>query len=53
MERKKLYRVLLVVVLILTIIYTLGILGYLPYSVSYYITLFFIVLFMLLRLGSR
>ncbi|WP_048147102.1 hypothetical protein [Pyrococcus abyssi] len=53
MEKKKLYRFLLVVVLILTAIYTLGILGYLPFSVSYYITLFFMILFLWLRLYER
>ncbi|AFN02987.1 MULTISPECIES: hypothetical protein [Pyrococcus] len=53
MEKKKLYRLLLVIVLILTIVYTLGILGYLPYELSYYIVIFFIFLFLILRWHER
>jgi len=53
MERKTLYRILLVVVLILTVIYTLGILGLIPFQWSYYITIFMIVLFIVLRFEKR
>ncbi|AFK21956.1 hypothetical protein [Pyrococcus sp. ST04] len=53
MEKKKLYRLLLALVIPLTILYTFGILGYVPYQVSYYITVFFIVLFLALRWYER
>ncbi|ACS33017.1 Conserved hypothetical protein [Thermococcus gammatolerans EJ3] len=49
MERKTTYRFLLVLVLILTVFYTLGLVGVVPFKVSYYITIFMIVLFVLLR----
>ncbi len=53
MERKTFYRILLAIVVILTIIYTLGIMGLIPFRWSYYITLFMIVLFIYLRLEKR
>ena len=53
MERKTFYRILLAIVVILTIIYTLGIMGLIPFQWSYYITLFMIVLFIYLRLEKR
>lgn len=49
MERKRVYRILLVLVLFLTVLYTLGLVGVLPFEVSYYITIFMLVLFVLLR----
>jgi len=53
MERKTFYRILLVVVIILTVIYTLGIMGLIPFQWSYYITIFMIVLFLALRIEKR
>ncbi|WP_297093217.1 hypothetical protein [Thermococcus sp.] len=53
MERKTFYRILLAIVVILTIIYTLGIMGLISFRWSYYITLFMIVLFIYLRLEKR
>ncbi|WP_167911925.1 hypothetical protein [Thermococcus sp. 21S7] len=53
MERKTFYRILLVVVLILTVIYTLGIMGLIPFRWSYYITIFMIALFLALRIERR
>ncbi|WP_167714619.1 hypothetical protein [Thermococcus sp. ES12] len=53
MKRKTFYRILLVVVIILTVIYTLGIMGLVPFQWSYYITIFMIVLFLALRIGRR
>ncbi|AJC72060.1 membrane protein [Thermococcus guaymasensis DSM 11113] len=49
MERKTAYRFLLLLVLILTVFYTLGLVGVIPFEVSYYITIFMIILFVLLR----
>jgi len=51
--KKEHYRILLIVVLILTFIYTLGLAGILPFMVSYYITIFMIFLFLFLRWESR
>ncbi|ACJ16032.1 hypothetical membrane protein [Thermococcus onnurineus NA1] len=53
MERKTFYRLLLVVVLILTLIYTLGLMGVVPFEASYYITLFMLMLFIYLRLDAK
>lgn len=53
MERKTLYRLLLPLVLILAALYTLGLVGKVPFSVSYYITIFFIFLFIFLRWEER
>ncbi|WP_198361930.1 hypothetical protein [Thermococcus gorgonarius] len=53
MERKTAYRVLLFLVLILTAAYTLGLVGVLPFRVSYYITIFMILLFLILRAEAR
>lgn len=53
MERKTAYRMLLFLVLILTAAYTLGLAGLLPFRVSYYITLFMVLLFVILRAGTR
>lgn len=50
MERRTVYRALLVLVLILTAVYTLGLLGVVPFRVSYYITIFMILLFIVLRM---
>ncbi|MCD6373117.1 MAG: hypothetical protein J7L37_06195 [Thermococcus sp.] len=50
MERKTLYRVLLVIVLALTVVYTMGIIGIVPFQWSYYITIFMIILFFYLKL---
>jgi len=53
MEKKSLYRILLAIVLILTVVYTLGILGLVPFDWSYYITIFMIILFFALKLHDR
>ncbi|WP_198362268.1 hypothetical protein [Thermococcus profundus] len=50
MERKTAYRALLVFVLILVFFYTLGIVGAIPFRVSYYITILFLFLFVALRM---
>ncbi|WP_167773497.1 hypothetical protein [Thermococcus sp. MV11] len=52
MERKTFYRILLAVVLALTGIYTLGIMGVIPFQWSYYITIFMIILFFYLKLDK-
>ena len=51
--KKEHYRMLLVLVLILTVLYTLGLVGVLPFAVSYYITIFFVFLFLFLRWQRR
>jgi len=53
MEKKTVYRILLVIVLLLTAIYTLGILGVVPFQWSYYITIFMIILFIGQRFFNR
>ncbi|KPU62428.1 membrane protein [Thermococcus sp. EP1] len=53
MERKRLYRFLLPVVLFLVLLYTLGLVGVIPFMVSYYITIFLIFLFIFLRWEAR
>ncbi len=53
MEKKSLYRILLALVLVLTVVYTLGIMGLIPFRWSYYITIFMIALFFALKLGDR
>ncbi len=53
MEKKTLYRLLLAFVLILTVVYTLGIIGVVPFEWSYYITIFMILLFFVLKLVNR
>lgn len=53
MERRTVYRALLVLVLILTAIYTLGLLGVVSFRVSYYITIFMIFLFIILRMDHH
>ncbi|AEK72369.1 membrane protein [Thermococcus sp. 4557] len=52
MERKTFYRILLVIVLVLTVVYTLGIMGVIPFRWSYYITIFMIILFFYLKLDK-
>jgi len=49
MERKTLYRAMLVVVIVLAIIFTLGVVGLVPFVWSEYITVFMIILFFALR----
>ena len=53
MERKRFYRLLLPVVIVLTFLYTLGLVGVVPFTVSYYITIVFIILFLFLRWEAR
>jgi len=53
MERKMVYRVLLVLVLFLTFLYTLGLLGVVPFRMSYYITILFIFIFIALRMDHH
>ena len=53
MEKKTVYRFLLAVVLILAVIYTLGIMGVVPFEWSYYITIFMILLFFALKIINR
>ncbi|GAB6102203.1 hypothetical protein JCM16138_14260 [Thermococcus atlanticus] len=51
--KKEHYRMLLVLVLILAVLYTLGLVGVLPFALSYYITIFMIFLFLFLRWQRR
>lgn len=53
MERKRFYRLLLPVVIVLGFLYTLGLVGVVPFTVSYYITIVFIILFLFLRWEAR
>ncbi|WP_297520336.1 hypothetical protein [Thermococcus sp.] len=53
MEKKDYYRALLAIVLVLAVVYTLGILGIVPFRWSYYITIFMIILFFALKLYDR
>ncbi len=53
MERKRVYRILLILVLFLTLLYTLGLIGMVPFRVSYYITLLMILIFVALRSEAR
>ncbi|WP_456421665.1 hypothetical protein [Thermococcus sp.] len=55
LKKKTLYRVLLVIVVVLAVVYTLGVIGIVPFRWSEYITVFMVVLFFALRLnrGSR
>ena len=43
------YRVLLAVVLILAIVFTLGVIGVVPFRWSQYITVFMLVLYVILK----
>ncbi|MEO2151082.1 MAG: hypothetical protein ABGW50_00265 [Thermococcus sp.] len=52
MERRTAYRVLLVIVIILAIIFTLGVIGVVPFVWSEYITVFMVVLFFALRFSK-
>ncbi len=52
MERKTAYRVLLLIVVLLAVVYTLGIVGLVPFRWSEYITLFMVLLFILLRINK-
>ncbi|WP_169791813.1 hypothetical protein [Thermococcus celericrescens] len=52
MERKTFYRILLVIVLVLTVVYTMGIMGVIPFQWSYYITIFMIILYFFLLKAS-
>ena len=52
MEKKTFYRILLAIVLVLTVVYTLGIMGVIPFQWSYYITVFMIILFFYLKLDK-
>ncbi|WP_457743027.1 hypothetical protein [Thermococcus sp.] len=53
MERKTVYRILLVVVVILAIIFTLGVMGIVPFVWSEYITVFMVILFFALRFTKK
>ena len=53
MERKRFYRLLLPVVIVLAFLYILGLVGVVPFTVSYYITIVFIILFLFLRWEAR
>ncbi|MBP1912491.1 hypothetical protein [Thermococcus stetteri] len=53
MEKKQVYRVLLVLVIILAIAYTLGVVGILPFEVSEAVTGFMVVLFFVLKFKER
>ncbi|GAB6135538.1 hypothetical protein [Thermococcus prieurii] len=52
MERKTVYRVLLVIVIILAVIFTLGVIGIVPFVWSEYITIFMVILFFALRFSK-
>ncbi|WP_167895007.1 hypothetical protein [Thermococcus sp. M36] len=53
MEKRTFYRILLAIVLVLAVVYTMGIMGLVPFQWSYYITIFMIVLFLYLRIDAR
>ena len=53
MERKNAYRILLFLILFLTLLYTLGLVGVVPFRVSYYITILFIFIFIALRMDYQ
>ncbi len=46
---RRFYRIMLVLVVILAVVYTLGLMGLVPFRYSTYITLFFLLVFVLLR----
>ncbi|WP_297516734.1 hypothetical protein [Thermococcus sp.] len=52
MERRTAYRVLLVIVIILAVIFTLGVIGVVPFVWSEYITVFMVILFFALRFSK-
>ncbi|WP_167728500.1 hypothetical protein [Thermococcus sp. 9N3] len=52
MERKTVYRVLLVIVIILAVIFTLGVIDIVPFVWSEYITVFMVILFFVLRFSK-
>ncbi|WCN27265.1 MULTISPECIES: hypothetical protein [Thermococcus] len=53
MEKKQAYRILLVIVILLAVLYTLGVVGILPFEVSEVVTVFMVVLFFVLRFKER
>jgi len=53
MERKTVYRILLVIVIVLAVIFTLGVIGLVPFVWSEYITVFMVVLFFALRFTKK
>ncbi|WP_197463578.1 hypothetical protein [Thermococcus peptonophilus] len=53
MKKKQVYRILLALVILLTILYTLGVVGILPFEVSEAVTVFMVVLFFILRFKER
>ena len=52
MERKTVYRILLVIVIVLAVIFTLGVIGVVPFVWSEYITVFMVTLFFVLRFSK-
>lgn len=52
MERKTAYRILLLIVLLLAVVYTLGVIGVVPFRWSEYITIFMVLLFIALRFSK-
>lgn len=52
MERKTVYRILLVIVIVLAVIFTLGVIGVVPFVWSEYITVFMVILFFVLRFSK-
>jgi hypothetical protein len=52
MKRRTAYRILLVVVVILTVVFTLGVIGVVPFRWSEYITVFMVLLFFALRFSK-
>ncbi|WP_297535925.1 hypothetical protein [Thermococcus sp.] len=52
MERKTVYRILLVIVIVLAVIFTLGVIGIVPFVWSEYITVFMVILFFVLRFSK-
>ncbi len=52
MERKTVYRVLLLIVLLLAVVYTFGVIGVVPFRWSEYITIFMVLLFIALRFSK-
>jgi len=54
-KKRTVYRLLLILVVALAVVYTLGVIGLVPFAWSEYITVFMVILFFVLRFskGSR
>ena len=52
MKRKTVYRILLLIVLLLAVVYTFGVIGVVPFRWSEYITIFMVLRFIALRFSK-